>query len=214
MNYCPHCGARLTPSARFCSNCGKPCDEPDLRRAPQQTPQQVPPRQRTPQQGYSPGQRPPQHSRPPQERSSGGLWKFFAGTAIGVFLSRLFGGSSSHSGASGHPAADHIHDTVLYTPGDEVGYGYDGTETGSRWGRDDDGSYGGDRDDFDNDFNDHDDYGTDDDYDNDGDNDDYDYDDEDAYDDDDDDYDDDFDDDGGYDTDYDDDDGYDDYDDD
>ena len=125
--YCTNCGARLDGNPRFCGNCGKPCVAVNNRL-------------------------PIRNNDAVQRRStSGGIWKFFAGTAVGAFFMHLFGGSSSASALnSTHTEpVEHYHDTVIYEDDDDSDYdsydnhadGYeDDSDYDDGWDTDDYGS--------------------------------------------------------------------------
>ena len=98
--YCTNCGARLDGTPRFCGNCGRPC--------------------------VAANDRPPIRSSGAVRRrsTSSGIWKFFAGTAIGAFFMHLFGGSShaSASNSTNTDTVEHFHDTVIYEDDDDSDY--------------------------------------------------------------------------------------------
>ena len=99
--YCTNCGARLDGNPRFCGNCGRPCVA-------------------------AANNNPPIRNSGVVRRgsTSSGIWKFFAGTAIGAFFMHLFGGSS-HASASNSTHTDtveHFHDTVIYADDDDSDY--------------------------------------------------------------------------------------------
>ena len=72
--YCRYCGSRIEVGASFCGRCGKPCAS-----RPNGTHNDA----------VSGG-----------EGKSGGLWKFFAGTAFGALLANIFGSSHTASAQS------------------------------------------------------------------------------------------------------------------
>jgi len=87
--YCTNCGARLIGNIKFCGRCGKPC-------VPQRPPTQM-------------------SEVIHHKKSSGGIWKFFAGTAVGAFFMSLFGGSSASTSNSTHTeTVESFHDTIVY----------------------------------------------------------------------------------------------------
>ena len=95
--YCTNCGARLDGNPRFCGNCGRPCVAANNRL-------------------------PIRNNDAVQRRStSGGIWKFFAGTAVGAFFMHLFGGSSSASALnSTHTnSMEHLDNTAIYIDDDD-----------------------------------------------------------------------------------------------
>ena len=98
--YCINCGARLDGNPRFCGNCGRPCVVAD--------------------------DRPPIRNTGAVQRgsASSGIWKFFAGTALGAFFMHLFGGSPSASASnSTHTEpVEHYHDTVIYADDENSDY--------------------------------------------------------------------------------------------
>ena len=126
--YCTNCGARLSDRSRFCSNCGRPCTATNNR----------------------PSVR---NSGAARQSTSSGIWKFFAGTAIGAFFIHLFGGSS-HASASNSTHTDtveHFHDTVVYADDDDSDYSdYDIDAVGYE----EDSSYNDNWDSDDNDYGD------------------------------------------------------------
>ena len=96
--YCTNCGAKLDVDARFCGSCGKPCSNEI-------------------------GSRQPVRNGNIMHRSgSGGWWKFFAGGAIGAFLTQLFGSSHTTSASSYAEKAEQFHDTVIYHDDSDDGY--------------------------------------------------------------------------------------------
>lgn len=83
--YCTNCGKPLKAVDRFCANCGKPCPISSRERAA------------------------PSCSAVRREGPSG-LWKFLAGSALGVMVANLFGHASHDAQANAMAqasAADH-----------------------------------------------------------------------------------------------------------
>ena len=112
MKYCTNCGAKLAEGMRFCSNCGKPCLNQRSN-----TPSRI--------------------SRNPQQQRSSGIWKFFAGTAIGAFLVHLFGGASA-SATSNHSTTEQSHETIVYGHEEDDDCDYDNHDNSyDDWERDD-----------------------------------------------------------------------------
>lgn len=96
QEYCTNCGARIIGDIKFCGRCGNPC-KPVV------------------------GKLPPASSGDIIKRKkSSGIWKFFAGTAVGAFFMHFFGGSASASSSSSSSNSTHTetvenyHDTVVY----------------------------------------------------------------------------------------------------
>ncbi|MBR5910020.1 MAG: zinc ribbon domain-containing protein [Schwartzia sp.] len=149
--YCMNCGAELPKDATFCSWCGEMCLKPLVRTsAPKRNAAAAPITQK--------------RSIPQKSGFSWGIGSILAGTAIGLFFSRLFGGSHSAPHVSHTDASSHVHDTFVYGHddhdyGDYHDHNYD-DHLDTDW--DDSGH----DDDFDDDYGE--DYGSD--YDNDVDN--------------------------------------------
>ncbi|MBR6268415.1 MAG: zinc-ribbon domain-containing protein [Selenomonadaceae bacterium] len=132
MAYCTNCGKKEEDNARFCSNCGKPI-------APAANTRQAPP-----------------PSAPQGQQNSGWLRSFLVGTGIGMFLSNLFGHSSSASASSRPSTTEQHHETVIYDhrSNDNENNLYEhGYENNGDWTDDSSGNY----DDYDN-YNDNSDY--------------------------------------------------------
>ena len=103
--YCMNCGAELPKDATFCSRCGEMCLKPLVRTpAPRRNASAKPITQR--------------RSVPQKSGSSWGIGSLLAGTAIGLFVSRLFGSSHSAPHVSHTDASSHVHDTIVYGHGD------------------------------------------------------------------------------------------------
>ena len=99
--YCLNCGAELPKDATFCSRCGEMCLKPLVR-----TP--APKRNATSKQVAQ------KRSISQKSGSSWGIGSLLAGTAIGLFFSRLFGSSHSAPHVSHTDASSHVHDTIVY----------------------------------------------------------------------------------------------------
>ena len=107
--YCMNCGAELPKDAAFCERCGEMCLKPIVRTSS--------PRRNA-------AAKPIMQSRniPRKSGSSWGIGSLLAGTAIGLFFSRLFGSSHSAPHVSHTDVSSHVHDTVVY--------GHDGHDHG------------------------------------------------------------------------------------
>ena len=103
--YCMNCGAALPENATFCERCGEMCLKPLVR-----TP--------APRRNAAAKPIPQRRNNPQKSGSSWGIGSLLAGTAIGLFFSRLFGSSHSAPHVSHTDASSHVHDTIVYGHGD------------------------------------------------------------------------------------------------
>ena len=94
QKYCTNCGARIIGDIKFCDRCGEP-RKPDISKRPPAPAGDV-----------------------IKRKKSSGIWKFFAGTAVGAFFMHFFGGSASASSSSSNSThtetIENYHDTVVY----------------------------------------------------------------------------------------------------
>jgi len=93
QKYCTNCGARIIGDIKFCDRCGESCKPSVSKRPPASSGNVI------------------------KRKKSSGIWKFFAGTAVGAFFMHFFGGSASASSSSNSNHTETIenyHDTVVY----------------------------------------------------------------------------------------------------
>ena len=99
QKYCTNCGARIVGDIKFCGRCGEPCKPGVSKRPPAPVGDVI------------------------KRKKSSGIWKFFAGTAVGAFFMHFFGGSASASSSSSNSThtetVENYHDTVVYAHEDE-----------------------------------------------------------------------------------------------
>jgi len=98
QKYCTNCGARIIGDIKFCGRCGEPRNSGGNNRLPAPAGDVI------------------------KRKKSSGIWKFFAGTAIGAFFMSFFGGSASASSSSNSnhtETVENYHDTVVYAREDE-----------------------------------------------------------------------------------------------
>ena len=149
--YCMNCGEKLPDNASFCSRCGEMCLKPVSGR-----PASNPNRNAVASSARHniSGKRSPQR----QNASSWGSGSLLAGTALGLFFSRLFG--SSPVASASHPSpmdsSSHVHETFIHDYDDDSYdlHGY-GNRENVEWEENerDDGF-----DDYNDGYDDHDDY--------------------------------------------------------
>ena len=92
QKYCANCGARIIGDIKFCGRCGEPCKPGVSKRPPAPAGDVI------------------------KRKKSSGIWKFFAGTAVGAFFMHFFDGpaSASSSNSTHTETVENYYDTVVY----------------------------------------------------------------------------------------------------